>query len=559
MDESVFFVGAWEVNPRAGAISDGQKSARLEPRAMEVLVYLASRPDMVVSREELEREVWRGALVGYDAVTSTVIKLRKALGDSARQPEFIATVPKRGYRLIAEVRTDTADGSSLPAASADNSPMGRLKAQTWLRSLGIAIALIVVFLTYWLHRPAEETTEETASAAAPPSIIVLPFENLGDVRDTDAFADGVTEDIITDLSGLGGLRVIASNTAFTFKGKSVTAETLGAELGIDYVLDGSIRRIGDQVRVNAQLVDAQTGFQRWAERYDREVSEVFALQDKITSSIVTALALKLSNRETERLAQQATNNLDAYDHFQEGQRLVKISTRETHLQAQSAYRRAIEADPGYGRAYGALAFTLASSYRRGWSDMPMQTLDRALELAKKAVALDGAVPQTYWALGYVHLMRREYDQAEFAVRQAIDIAPNYADGYGLLALISNGLGKSEAAIEFINRATELNPYYSWTYPYNLGRAYYALGRTQDAIIQFEKARMRNQNGVPIRLHLAASYVQAGRLSDAEWEIEEVQALSPTDTLSHLRNSLPVKDPVLLNRILDDLRTAGLPE
>jgi len=559
LDKSVFFVGAWEVNPQTGTISDGLNTARLEPRAMEVLVYLASKAGTVVSRDELEREVWRGAMVGYDAVTSTVIKLRKALGDSARQPEFIATVPKRGYRLIAEVRTETADGPSSPAAGADNSPTGRLQAQTLLRTFGIVVALIAVFLTYWLNPPVEESTEETASEATPPSIMVLPFENLGNAGDGDAFADGVTEDIITDLSGLGGLRVIASHTAFTFKGKAVTAKTLGDELGVDYLLDGSIRRIDNQVRVNAQLVDAQTGYQRWAERYDREVSEVFALQDEVTSSIVAALALKLSNRETERLAQRATNNLDAYDHFQEGQRLVKISTRETHLQAQSAYRRAIEADPEYGRAYGALAFTLASSYRRGWSDMPTQMLDRALELAKTAVTLDDAIPQTYWALGYVHLMRREYDQAESAVRQAIDIAPNYADGYGLLALISNALGKPEAAIEFINRATELNPYYSWTYPYNLGRAYYALGRTQDAIIQFEKARMRNQNGVPIRLHLAASYVQAGRLSDAEWEIEEVQALSPTDTLSHLRNSLPVKDPALLDRILDDLRKAGLPE
>ena len=223
-------------------------------------------------------------MVGYDAVTSTVIELRKALGDSARQPEFIATVPKRGYRLIAEVRTETADGPSSPAASAESStsPTGRLQAQTLLRTFGIVVALIAVFLTYWLNPPVEESTEETASEATPPSIMVLPFENLGNAGDGDAFADGVTEDIITDLSGLGGLRVIASHTAFTFKGKAVTAKTLGDELGVDYLLDGNIRRIDNQVRVNAQLVDAQTGYQRWAERYDREVSEVFALQDEVT-------------------------------------------------------------------------------------------------------------------------------------------------------------------------------------------------------------------------------------------------------------------------------------
>lgn len=559
MDESVFFVGGWEVNPQAGIISDGRKTARLEPRAMEVLVYLASKPDTVVSREELEREVWRGALVGYDAVTSTVIKLRKALGDSARQPAFIATVPKRGYRLIAEVRTRTADESTSPAASADNSPAKRLQARIWPRTLGIAAALITVFLTYWLYPPADETTEETASEGALPSIIVLPFENLGEAGDSGAFADGITEDIITDLSGLGGLRVIASNTAFAFKGKPVAAETLGNELGIDYVLDGSIRRIGDQVRVNVQLVDAETGFQRWAERYDRELSEVFAVQDDVTENIVKALALKLSTREVERLTHRTTNILEAYDHFQEGQRLAKISTRETNLQAQAAYRQAIEADPNYGRAYGALAYLMAYSYRRGWSDAPLQTLDRALELAKRAVALDDTTPQTSWSLGYVHLMRKEYEKAESAVKASVAVAPNYADGYGLLALISNALGEAEAAIAYVARGMELNPYFTWDYPYNLGRAYYALGRTEEAIVHLEQARARNENVVPIRLHLAASYVQAGRLDDAEWEVEEIQTLSPTDTLTLLRNTLPVKDSSLLERILADLREAGLPD
>lgn len=559
MDESVFFVGGWEVNPQAGIITDGAKTARLEPRAMEVLVYLASKPDTVVSREELEREVWRGALVGYDAVTSTVIKLRKALGDSARQPEFIATVPKRGYRLIAEVRTGTADESPRPAASADNSPAERLQARIWPRTLGIAAALITVFLTYWLYPPADETTEETASEGALPSIIVLPFENLGEAGDSGAFADGITEDIITDLSGLGGLRVIASNTAFTFKGKSVAAETLGNELGIDYVLDGSIRRVGDQVRVNAQLVDAETGFQRWAERYDRELSEVFTVQDDVTENIVEALALKLSTREVKRLTHRTTNILEAYDHFQEGQRLAKISTREANLQAQAAYRQAIEADPNYGRAYGALAYVMAYNYRRGWSDAPLQTLDRALELAKQAVALDDTIPQTSWSLGYVHLMRKEYEKAESAVKASVAVAPNYADGYGLLALISNALGEPEAAIAHIERGIKLNPYFTWDYPYNLGRAYYALGRTEEAIVHLEEARTRNENVVPIRLHLAASYVQAGRLDDAEWEVEEILTLSPTDTLTLLRNTLPVKDSSLLERILADLREAGLPD
>ncbi len=375
----------------------------------------------------------------------------------------------------------------------------------------------------------------------------------------DAFADGITEDIITDLSGLPALLVIASNTSFAFKGKQVSARELAADLKVDFVLEGSIRRHADAVRVNARLVDARSGFQKWAKRYDRQVAEVFAVQDEVTSSIVEALAVKLSRQEAERLARRTTNNLAAYDYFQEGQRLAKVSTPDTNRQAQAAYRRAIESDPSYGRAYGALGYTLAFSYRRGWTDNPQQTLEHALELARKGVELDDSIPQTYWALGFVHLMRKEYKLAEAAATEAITIAPNYADGYGLLALIKNALGEPESAIALIKKGMQLNPYYTWDYPYNLGRAYYTLGRVDEAVAALEEAKTRNENAVPIRLHLAASYVRAGRLDDAEWEVQEIQVLSPTDTISHQKAAHPIQDEALMNAFVDDLRTAGLPE
>jgi adenylate cyclase len=212
--------------------------------------------------------------------------------------------------------------------------------------------------------------------------VVLPFDDLSDDLKFESFADGIAEDIITDLSGVPALLVIASNTSFAFRGKRVSARELAANLDVGFFVEGSIRRQGDAVRVNARLIDASSGFQKRAKRYDRQVAEVFAVQHEVTSSVVEALAVKLSRREAERLARRSTNNIAAYGHFQEGQRLVKVSTPETNRQAQAACLQAVEPDPSDGHADGALGYTLATSYRRGWTDDPQQTLERALELAK---------------------------------------------------------------------------------------------------------------------------------------------------------------------------------
>jgi TolB-like protein/DNA-binding winged helix-turn-helix (wHTH) protein/Flp pilus assembly protein TadD len=556
-----FMVGDWLVEPDQGEMTRGTESVRVEPKVMEVLVYLARRQGEVVTRGDLERDVWKGALVGYDAVTSTVIKLRKALGDSARRPSLIRTIPKRGYQLVAPVKVpaEHPPGSMAPETRKRPTPMTKA-------ALLLAPAIVILAgLFSWISTPRgpdapplQEGSSGTVTSA-PPSIVVLPFENLSDDPSQVHFADGITEDIITDLSGLSDLLVIASNTSFSYKGRKITPKEVGADLKVGFVLEGSIRRHEDSVRVNAQLVDAKTGFQKWARRYDRKLDQVFAVQDEVTNSIVDALAINMSHSERARLAQRNTSSLEAYDYFREGQRLSKVSSPESNTQAQQTYRSAIRADPDYGRAYGALAYTMAFSYRRGWSDSPVQTIDQALELALKAVELDGSIPQTYWSLGYIHLMRKEYDKADAAVTRALAIAPNYADGYGLLALIKNALGEPEEAIVLIKKGMELNPYYTWDYPYNLGRAYYYLGRYEDAIAALEEARTRNENVVPVRLHLAASYVGAGRQDDAEWEVQEIQVLSPTDTISHLRVAHPVEEPGLMEKFVGDLRAAGLPE
>lgn len=353
--------------------------------------------------------------------------------------------------------------------------------------------------------------------------------------------------------------VIASNTSLKYKGSKATPEEVGEDLNVRFVLKGTLRRMGEEIRVNAQLVDTRTGFNAWAQRYDRKVSEVFAVQDEVTRSIVNALAIKLTEEEKSLVARHSTGDLKAYDYFQEGMRFAKVNTKETHEQARLMYRKAIEHDPAYGRAYGAMAYTLATDYLRAWTDAPIESLDRALELAKHGVALDDASPQTYWSLGFVHLMRKEYGDAEHAITRALKISPNYADGYGLLALINNHLGRPERALELNNKAMRLNPYYTWEYLYVDGIARYMMGDHHGAITALEKAKLRNENVVQVKLFLAASYVQSGRRDDAQWLASELQVISPTATVASIRNTIPFVDAQFMHDFLEDLRLAGLPE
>ena len=560
-----FFIDDWRVSPAEGLLTRGSESVRLEPKAMEVLVYFASRPNDVISREELERDVWLGALVGYDAVTNTIIKLRKALQDNARDPRFIATVPKRGYQLIASItypENDTNSELTPPVSSeavADIQQKKPLRSIHWYGITAMVVILVVSLVWFWSPTPSQSIPSvNSKKSMSPPSIVVLPFENLSDDPKQEYLAEGITDDIITDLSRLSNILVISSNTSSTYKGKQVSAIQVGADLNVIFVLRGSIQRLSNKVRVNVQLVNTKTGFNTWAQRYDRNLAEVFTVQDEVTNSIVKALAIKMTTQEQRRLAQRSTDNLKAYDFFQEGQRLFKISTKATNEQAIEMYRKAIELDPQYGRAYGALAVTLTTNYRRGISDSPVETLNRALVLAKKAVSLNDTIPQTYWALGFVYVMQKEYDKALIAATQAINIAPNYADGYGLLAIINSYLGKAEIAIEFNNKGIRLNPYYSFEYLISYGIAYYTLGNYSAAITALEDAKGRNENSAEVKLFLAACYIQSNRQNDAEWIAEELQIISPTTTLTVIEKSLPIAQPEIRRKLLNDLRKAGLP-
>jgi len=554
LDKSSFFIEEWQVLPAQGTLRLGDTVVHLEPKAMEVLVYLAGRAGQVITRNELERDVWHGALVGYDAVTNTVIKLRKALGDDSRKPRFISTIPKKGYQLICEVSINTARKSTSTPVHDNSKPGSETPQPARPRKLGLVVVSIsAVAILAWF------SSFDILNSAHRPSIAVLPFQNLNVDKKQDYLADGITEDITTDLSKLHGIQVIASNTASASEYKKETAHDIGKKLGVTYVLRGTIRRLGDHFRVNVELVDTATGFNSWANRYDRNVKDFFAVQDDVTHKIVQAMSVRISKFEETRIARNATNSLKAYDYFQAGQKAYRTITREGDEQARQAYRKAIQLDPAYGRAYGAMATTLAMDYRLGWTDAPEDTLSRALELAKKAVSLDPTSPQTYWALGFVQLTQKNYAGALNSARQSITIAPNFADGYGLLGVVNSFMGDADQAIKFTRRGMQLNPYYTWEYLFVLGQSYYMLGEYNKAIVYLEQAQSRNETVPQIKVYLAACYEHVGRGDDAMWIISQVRLVNPSTTISSLDKSLPVANPAIRATLMADLRRAGLPQ
>lgn len=463
-----------------------------------------------------------------------------------------------------------ADAQDLPATPAVDGPAGikdqlrSLRAVSSHRNLMLAgsMAALIAIAGVWfaVTKFGEHDVESSAAQlqTGNPSMVVLPFANMSADKGQDYFVDGITEDIITDLARLSNLTVIAWNTSSSFKGKNVQPQEVGKELGVGYILDGSVRKSGDQLRITAQLVDASNGKQLWAERYDRKLADVFALQDDVTKKIVQALAVRLTPAEKGKLGHSGTNNLAAYDSLLQGLQYYRQRNKEGNALARAAYRRAIELDPTYARAYGALAITYTYESAFGYSELnPDEARERALELAQKAVALDASSPEAYWALGFVHLFRKEYDKAEAAAKQAVVLAPNFADGYGLLAFISNWQGKAEDAARYIRKGMALNPYYTNEYPWNLGLAYYLLGQYPEAVKVLQDALGRNESAVIPRLFLASCYVRLGRLDDAKWEVEQVMIQSPETKLSVLATSLPLKNRDKLNAFLADLRMAGM--
>jgi len=552
-----FLVGDWQADPSTGRILKSGEEVKLEPKVMQVLVFLAENQGKVVSRDDLESAAWAGMVVGYDAVSGSIIKLRKALGDDSRNPRYIETVSKKGYRLIAPVSTGMVDNQD-PSATKQKSPEISFGRANFL-AIGAGALIVFGLLLFFISRT--ESVNQTAKTSVEiPSVLVMPFKNLSGDSQQDYFSDGITDDLITDLSRVDSVRVIAPQSSYYFQSNPAGLDEIARQLGVLYIVEGSIRKSGNYIRINIQLTDTKKRENVWANRYETNAGDIFKIQDEITRNVMDAMYLTLSGGGMEYVTNRGTSNLDAYDAFLLGQKYIKTRTRQGYDQTIKAYRRAIEIDPDYARAYGALAVTIIRGYRYQWSDLSLvEARERALELAEKAVALNQSNPQIFWSLAYVHLHRLEYDEAEKAAKQSIVLSPNFADGYALLANIANWRGKPTEAVNYMNKAINLNPYYSFQYPSTLGLAFYELGRYEEAANALRQALERNENALNPHLFLAATYIRLGMVDEATWEIEQVGANHPDAKLSDLGTMFPFEQKKYLMSLTDDLRRAGLSE
>jgi adenylate cyclase len=486
----------------------------------------------------------------------------------------------------------------LPEADASTTSKSRRVGRKYIRRgvfsvVGLAlIAAVIVFVRYLSFRPPTTTASippsQSPALALPdkPSIAVLPFTNMSGDREQKYFSDGMTDDIITALSRLPGLFVIDRNSAFSYKGKPVKAQQVSRELGVHYVLEGSVRKAGTQVRITAQLVDAVTGANLWAEQYNRSVRDIFTLQDEIVRRIVTTLNLELSALRRAPLtgtdlsqsgiawsaSEGRTDNLEAYDNYLRGvkysasfiedQRGVKYSAslvKESYLKAQQMFEKAIELDPKYAAAYVSLGYIYRFEWVWQWNSDP-NILDKAFHLAQQAIALDDSLASAHGLLGVIYILKRQFDKGISEADRAVSLDPNSADAYNTLAWALDNAGRPADAIAAAEKAMRLDPRRQDQYLIWKGLAYTQMGHYEEAIPvvkQFQASYPNVLGSHFCHLYLIVDYVELGREGEARSEVADFLRFSPNLSLDEITQRTPLKDQATLDRFYADFRKAGM--
>jgi adenylate cyclase len=433
----------------------------------------------------------------------------------------------------------------------------------WAAVAAVILVLGVAAVTIWdfylrsaLFPEKIASVEKTSiPLTEKPSIAVLPFKNLGGNPEQEYFSDGITNDIITDLSKFRELLVIASNTVFTYKDKPVKIKDVSRDLGVRYVLEGSVQKTGGKVRINSQLIDATTGHHLWAERYDEDLKDLFKLQDELVQTIVSKLAIQIRETERGRVMRKDTDNLKAYDYLLRGREYIYQSTREDNKNARLMFERAIEIDPRYSSAYATLAWTHLMDFFFGWTMFPDKSLQRAHDLAKKALSLEESNALAHSALGSIYLRRTQYDLAISELQRAIELNPNDTQSQSMLGTVMLYSGRKDEAIYWKESALRLNPHPYMGLFMTLAQAYYLNGRYEDAIAILKKGLAKKPDYVGNHIVLAAAYAQAGFTEEAKRSAAKVLRLAPFFELDSygtvFRNS---EDRA---KIVDGLRKAGL--
>ena len=556
---SRFRIGDWTVDSSSCYLSRGEESVKLEPKVMEVLVFLAARPGEVVSREALEGSVWAGTVVGYDTVTGAIQKLRRAFGDNSRHPRIIETLSKKGYRLVTPVAPLAEPPGPVPPVTERSAAVSgeRALSKPLLVSIAVVLILLVAILAF---RPwTAEINNTSTLPSRPKSIAVLPFDNLSGDPTQDYFSDGITDDLITQLAKLSDLTVIARDSTFVYKGQPVDVREVAERLGVSYLLHGSVRRKETSVRVNAQLINASAGNHIWAESYEEPMSDIFEVQDQITQNIVSALAARMNAREREELGRPQTDNPEAYDSFLQGrERFFRFANKNENRKAREYFISAVTFDPDFSMAYAMLAWTHAFDAMNGWSPDREKSLLQARGLAVKALSLEERLPLAYFVAGLSYRETGEYVKALVEAEKAIRYDPNYANAHVLLATLLYYAGRPEEGLERIKKAIRLNPHHPYNYTFHLGQAYYILRRYDEAIETFQQGLASNPASERLHVWLAAAYAQAGISDEAEWQADQILTLNPEFSIERMGEAFPFKDKADLEHFEAGLIEAGLP-
>ena len=518
--------GDYEIDVERRELRRAKAPVHIEPQVFDLLVYLVQNCDRVVSKDDLIASVWGGRIVSDSTLTSRINAARKALGDSGKDQKLIRTIARKGFRFVGAV------GAQSDAEPAHTS--GSLPDEIHEHS-----------------RPALPLPDR-------PAIAVLPFVNMSGEPEQEYFSDGISEDIITALSKLRWFFVIARNSSFIYKGKAVHLKEIAEELGVGYVVEGSVRKGGDRVRITVQLNDVATGSHIWAERYDRDLSDVFALQDEITEAIVAAIEPQLYAAENFRAQRKPPDSMDAWDLVMRALSHYWRVTRQDNVVAQALLEKATAIDPSYGQALGLLAASHTFSAHMGWADMAT-VVPIAERAALAAIRADSEDPWAHYALGSVCLFTRRFDDslAEFEV--ALRLNPNFSLAQGYYGLTLSYCGRWEEADLAARRALRLSPRDPFSAVY-YGIAAYAqfVGRNYEEAMRLSREGIR-QRGDFVGAHrvLTAAAAMAGQDDVAKSALQELRRAQPNISLDWIASQMPIKLEADREHYLEGFRRAGL--
>jgi adenylate cyclase len=548
-------IGEWVLDRENNELRRGSEAARLEPKAIEVLALLAESAGTAVSREDLLAKVWPGVIVGDDALTQAIIKLRKALGDDAHHPKYIETISKRGYRLIAPV------GGREKAPQQGDTSLKPSRAILLVVAGTVAAILLTIAIPAGMRNAGMPwpLTSDTRGAVTMslPVVAVLPLENLGSDRAREYFSDGMTEDIIGALGRFSGVRVMSRSAVQGFKGKAVTPQHIRETLGARYVVQGSVREADGRLRVAVELTDADKGVLLWSERYEGEGVQVFEIQDRIVRSLVGTLQVKLTQFEQQRVFTKPTENLEAYDLLLRARELLVRSDRSGNRQARLMLARALDLAPDYPDALVSMGVAELSRAVFGWIEDPAESVRRAETYANRALASPDqrAHAGAHALLAAIYSNHNRFDDALDHSARALALNPSDARALHRRAAALLWTGKIDEAITHLEMARRFDPNPSAGQANLLAVAYYVSGRYRDALREGDTLLARFPQHDFVHAIRAATLAELGEPEKAAEAANEVRRLNPGFSIQSFGTRFA--DPKYSSRLHEGLEKAGI--